>query len=115
MAAADVKAWLEQGDALRTKLAEERATHVARIAEIDAALKALGGAPTLARPVARQVWDVLYAVAPRALTVREIQAALPSVGRLAIGSALHAMVKREELRATGAKGRMTYRAVLIEP
>jgi hypothetical protein len=106
--ATDVKTWLEQGDALRAKLVEERAAHVARIAEIDTALKALGAAPTLEPPVARQVVD-LVAGAPRPMTAREVQAALPSLSRLAVGSALYAAVRRDELVAAGRKGALTYR------
>ncbi len=102
----DVRAWLEAGDALRTKLIEERGRHIARVAEIDAALTTLGASPVVP-PVARQVIDVL-AAAGRPMTAREIRAALPSAGRLAIGAVLYAASQRGELTARGRKGSQTY-------
>lgn len=106
MTPTDVRSWLEAGDALRSKLAEERAQLVARLAAIDSALRALGAAP-LSPPVARQVAEVLRA-AGRPMTAREVAAALSSVGRLAIGNALYQGVRRGEFAAKGRKGSQAY-------
>ncbi len=109
MTLADVQRWKDEGAELRRRLKTERAQLRARLAEIDATLPRLpgGGAPPGASALAH-VRDVLER-AERPLAVAEVRAQLAGVGALAIGNALHRLVRRGAAVAEGPKSQHRYR------
>ncbi len=108
----EVTSWLEAGIALREKLLAERERLLMRVAEVDEALAALppeqdasDSAPEKIRRVLRGVSEPL--TAPQIIDA--IRAVDPAIAPRLVHSALHRLVKKEEVLAEGEAGSRSYR------
>jgi hypothetical protein len=108
----EVAAWLEAGQALRQKLIAERECILGRIAEIDEALASLPGyrdsgdsTPEKVRKVLRGVSGPLSA--PQIIDA--LRATDPVIEPRLVHSALHRLVKKKVVAATGEPGSRLYR------
>ncbi len=108
----EVTTWLEAGLALRQKLVSERERLLARVAEIDEALAALPPDQDAADSTPERVRRVLRGV-PGPLTAPQIidaiRASDPMIEPRLVHSALHRLVKKQEVAADGEAGSRAYR------
>ncbi len=107
----DVAAWLETGYALRKKLISERERLLARVGEINEALESLPGDQDSEDSTPEKVRKVLRGIpgplsAPR--IIEALRATDPVLEPRLVHSALHRLVKKQEVIAQGGAGSRVY-------